>query len=106
MFSSVVLPLPVPPDTSTLIFAADSACSSCAIGGVRLRRSTRSLTWSGFTAKRRIDSSGPSMADGGMIAFTREPSGRRASTIGFVSSIRRPTRDTIFSITFIRCASS
>ncbi|MNT66344.1 hypothetical protein D3C72_2044050 [compost metagenome] len=67
---------------------------------------TRSATCSGLTEKRRIDSSGPSMAEGGMMALTREPSGRRASTIGLVSSMRRPTRETIFSITFIRWASS
>ena len=35
------------------------------------------------------------MASGGMMAFTREPSGRRASTIGEVSSTRRPTRETM-----------
>jgi hypothetical protein len=56
--------------------------------------------------KRRIDTSGPSTASGGMIAFTREPSGRRASTIGLDSSTRRPTRETIFSMIFIRCALS
>ena len=32
--------------------------------------------------KRRIESAGPSSASGGMIALTREPSCRRASTIG------------------------
>lgn len=100
------MPLPVPPDTSTLTFARASASSSCAIGGVSVWKLTRSSIFSGLTAKRRIDISGPSIADGGMIAFTREPSGRRASTIGLDSSMRRPTRETIFSITFIRCASS
>ena len=34
-----------------------------------------------------------------MMALTREPSGRRASTIGEDSSTRRPTADTILSIT-------
>ncbi len=33
----------------------------------------------------------PSSASGGMMAFKREPSGMRASTIGQVSSTRRPT---------------
>ncbi len=56
--------------------------------------------------KRRIDSTGPSIASGGMIALTREPSGRRASTIGLDSSTRRPTRLTMRSITAMRCASS
>jgi hypothetical protein len=41
---------------------------------------------------------GPSMASGLMIALTREPSGRRASTIGEESSIRRPTAETIRSM--------
>ena len=34
---------------------------------------------------------GPFSASGGTITFTREPSGRRASTIGEASSTRRPT---------------
>jgi hypothetical protein len=33
----------------------------------------------------------PSMASGGAITLTREPSGRRASQIGLDSSTRRPT---------------
>ena len=41
-----------------------------------------------------------------MMAFTREPSGRRASTIGEDSSTRRPTAATIFSITARYWASS
>jgi hypothetical protein len=56
--------------------------------------------------KRRIESSGPSTASGGMIAFTREPSGSRASTIGELSSTRRPTPLTIRSMTRSRCLSS
>ena len=44
-------------------------------------------------------STGPSTASGGMIALTREPSGRRASTIGDDSSMRRPTCQTMRSIT-------
>ena len=35
---------------------------------------------------------GPCRASGGMMALTRLPSGRRASTIGECSSMRRPTR--------------
>ena len=34
---------------------------------------------------------GPTSESGGMIALTREPSGRRASTIGEASSQRRPS---------------
>ena len=41
-----------------------------------------------------------------MIALTRLPSGRRASTIGDASSTRRPTCETILSMMRSRCASS
>src|SRR5438132_973288 len=45
-----------------------------------------------------MDMVGPSRARGGMMALTRLPSGKRASTIGDVSSTRRPTFDTIRSM--------
>ena len=48
----------------------------------------------------------PSTARGGITAFTRLPSGSRASTIGLDSSTRRPILDTIFSMVRRRCASS
>ena len=54
----------------------------------------------------RIVSSGPESESGGMIAFTREPSGNRASTSGEDSSIRRPTWPTIFVMMRRRCESS
>jgi hypothetical protein len=38
-----------------------------------------------------------------MIAFTRDPSSNRASTIGELSSTRRPTLLTMRSITRSRC---
>ena len=47
----------------------------------------------------------PLNASGGMIALTREPSARRASTSGEDSSMRRPTRETIRSMTRRRCSS-
>ena len=37
------------------------------------------------------------------MAFTREPSARRASTMGEDSSTRRPTRETMRSMICIRC---
>ena len=54
----------------------------------------------------RIVSVGPDTASGGMMAFTREPSGRRASTIGEASSTRRPMRLMILSMIRSRCWSS
>jgi hypothetical protein len=47
----------------------------------------------------------PLKASGGMIALTREPSASRASTSGEDSSMRRPTRETIRSMTRRRCSS-
>src|ERR1035438_9492717 len=61
------------------------------------------MTW---RPKRRMLRQGPSSARGGMMAFTREPSWRRASTMGWASSMRRPTWETIFSMMWSRWASS
>ena len=60
----------------------------------------------GSLANFRIVRNGPPMASGAMTAFTREPSGRRASTIGVDSSTRRPTWATIFSMMRLRWFSS
>ena len=106
MLSKVVLPEPVPPEMTMLHLTLTSADRSSAMAGVRAFFLSRSLICRGTTAKRRMVSTGPSSASGGMMAFTREPSGRRASAIGVDSSMRRPTRETILSMIFIRCASS
>ena len=47
----------------------------------------------------RIVRHGPRSASGGMMALTREPSFRRASTIGVDSSMRRPSGVTMRSMT-------
>ena len=54
---------------------------------------------SGARRNLRIVSAGPFRASGGMIALTRDPSRRRASTIGELSSIRRPSGATMRSMT-------
>jgi hypothetical protein len=105
-FRSVVFPDPVPPETRTF------SCASMQ----RERKSTDSsesepmLIMSSSVSRRRanfrIVSSGPESESGGMIAFTRLPSGRRASTIGDASSIRRPIWDTILLMMRRRCDSS
>ena len=95
--------------------AADQHVQACAGRSSRGTRASAgsSTGWrrgrSAFSrsaGKRRIESSGPSTASGGMIALTREPSGRRASTIGELSSMRRPTPLTMRSMTRSRCLSS
>lgn len=58
----------------------------------------RSSACSGRRENFRIVMVGPTSDSGGMIALTREPSGSRASTIGELSSIRRPRGETILSI--------
>src|SRR5581483_1155828 len=96
--SSVVFPAPVPPETTIFNRAATQACSRSRIPSVRDRFRTRSRSVSASRPNRRIERSGPSTATGGMTALTREPSGKRASTMGEDSSIRRPTRETTFSM--------
>ena len=54
----------------------------------------------------RIVSSGPESDSGEMIALTRDPSGRRASTIGEDSSMRRPIWATMRLMMRRRCESS
>ena len=103
--SSVVLPVPVPPETMTLSRASTQAFSSSAISGERVPKLIRSSTVNGSLENLRMVSVDPLNASGGMIALTREPSARRASTSGEDSSIRRPTRETMRSMTRRRCSS-
>ena len=101
-FRSVVLPVPVPPEIRTFSLPSTHASRKAAAWCERLPKATRSSMVSGSRENLRIVSDGPVIASGGMIAFTREPSGRRASTIGLDSSIRRPVWATIRSITWSR----
>ena len=80
--------------------------STSIISAEMLFSCTSWLAASGPVPKRRMDNDGPSSASGGMMAFTREPSGRRASTIGEDSSTLRPTRDTMRSMICSRWRSS
>ena len=76
----------------------------------RLLESEPMLIMSSIDRRRRLNfrivSSGPESDSGAMIAFTRLPSGRRASTIGDDSSMRRPICDTILLMMRRRCDSS
>ena len=71
---NVVLPAPVPPEMRTFSRAATDACRKSSIGCVSDLRSTRSFAPRRSVRNRRIDSTGPSSASGGMMALTREPS--------------------------------
>ena len=57
-------------------------------------------------ANLRIEIDGPRIAIGGSTTFTRLPSASRASTIGLLSSTRRPTAAAIRCATLATCASS
>ncbi len=98
VFRSVVFPEPVPPEMMTFSRAFMAPSISASISGVNALKRRRSSLESGLEPNIRIVTTGPSRASGGMIALKREPSGSRASTIGEVSSTRRPTRETIRSM--------
>jgi hypothetical protein len=74
--------------------------------GASVPKLIRSSIVYGSRENFRIVSTGPRRDRGGMMALTRLPSGRRASTIGELSSTRRPTWETILSMIRSRCASS
>ena len=105
MFSRVVLPEPVPPETRILRRARTASRRKRAIGFVRLPNLIRSSSVSFFEANLRIVTSEPSSASGGMTAFTREPSSRRASTIGEAASMWRPSGSTMRWMIACRCDS-
>ena len=87
----MVLPEPVPPEISTLQRQRPMICRISAPSGVIAPNLT---SWSSVSLSflnLRMVSAGPSIASGGTMALTREPSARRASQIGEDSSTRRPT---------------
>ena len=88
--SSVVLPVPVPPETMMLSSPSRHALRNVIDSSVSEPMRTRSGSVSRCRLNLRIVSSAPVNDSGGMIALTRLPSGRRASTIGDPSSTRRP----------------
>ena len=89
--SSVVLPEPVPPEIRMLSRQRAAIFSTVAIAGEMLpllRHHVERDRSSWRTCGSR--STAPSIASGGMMMLTRLPSGRRASTSGRDSSMRRP----------------
>ena len=90
-FSVVVLPVPVPPETMTFSRPTTHAWRNRAACAFRVPKRMRSSIWYGSVENFRMVRYGPPIASGWMIALTREPSGKRASTMGVDSSMRRPT---------------
>src|SRR5205814_9983415 len=94
-FRVVVLPVPVPPEIRTFSFPRTHAARNCEAFGLTVPKLIRSSIVYGSRENFRIVSVDPRSESGGMIAVTRLPSGRRASTIGEDQSTRRPRDDTI-----------
>ena len=98
MFSSVVLPEPVPPVTTMFLRSRTATCRNSSIGSLIEPNCSRSSPLSLRLLNLRMLRLGPRSATGGITALTREPSARRASTIGELSSMRRPSGATMRSI--------
>ena len=93
------MPDDVPPETRMLSLLRTAARKNSIIPVLALpiasRSSGRSLSRENFRMVRH----GPSIDSGGRTTLTRDPSRRRASHIGELSSTRRPTVLTIRSMT-------
>lgn len=104
--SNVVLPAPVPPLIRMLQRRWTAPSRNTSISSLKVPDASRSVACSGSLRNLRIDRQGPSSASGGMMALTRLPSGRRASTIGLDSSMRRPSGARMRRMTRSTCSSS
>src|SRR5262249_56850355 len=83
MFSKVVLPEPVPPETRMFSRARTHERRKVMISGLDERKRLTMSAGPHFSlANLRMVKAGPLRAIGGMTTFTREPSLRRASQIG------------------------
>src|SRR5271170_6583288 len=89
-FNKVVLPEPVPPEIIRLILPLTQAFSTSAICTDMAPFSTNCPRDMIDVPKQRIVIVGPSILTGGIVALTREPFGKRASTIGELSSSLLP----------------
>ena len=90
IFSRVVLPDPVPPEMMIFLRAFTMVSRKTAMRSSSEPKPKRSCIPYFSRVNFRIDSMAPFRDSGGMMALTREPSGRRASTMGVDSSMRRP----------------
>ncbi len=96
-FSIVVLPDPVPPEISTLSRASTRPRISVAAAADSVPISTMRSSVRGLRENLRIETDGPSIAQGRMIALTRLPSSSRASTQGcrLVNAAADPADDLV-----------
>ncbi len=80
------MPEPVPPEITVETRAFTAPCRKSASSTGMALNSTSFSSVSGFLENFRMETAAPSMAIGLIAAFTRLPSARRASTIGWLSS--------------------
>ncbi len=100
------MPLPVPPETMMFLRAFTLRQRKRAIRSSKLPKpSSRAMVMRSL-GNLRIVMQVPRIASGRMMALTREPSLRRASTSGLDSSMRRPSGVTMRSTTARTRASS
>ena len=100
------MPEPVPPDTNMLSRASMQALQELEHLGRRRPEPDRGpRPCTACVENFRTVMTGPTSDSGSMIALTREPSGRRASTRGLVSSMRRPSGVMIRSMIRRTCSS-
>ncbi len=85
--SRVVFPDPVPPEIMILRRAMTQARRNSIIFSVIEPTAISSFRPNRSWANFRTVMDGPSMVTGGITALTREPSGRRASTVGLSSAM-------------------
>ena len=104
--SIVVLPEPVPPEMMRFTLETTEARRKPAAASLMLPMRIRSSTPKRSFWNLRMVITGPPTAIGESTMFTREPSGRRASTIGEDSSRHRPTGATMRSAMRGTCAAS
>ena len=106
ILSKVVLPEPVPPETRIFKRRSTHNRKKSASEAGKVCCATRSCISKRFLGNFRMVRLAPLTEIGGKTAFSREPSGKRASTIGEASSILRPSGYTMRSITLRTACSS
>src|SRR6478609_10085884 len=87
---SVVLPAPVPPETTKASRCSTTARSTGSHSGGNMSRSRSSDNETGSLGGTRMVMCGPPSTSGGSIACSRAPDGSWPSTHGLASSRRRP----------------
>src|SRR5258707_8803110 len=97
--SSVVLPEPVPPEIRMFSRQRDAIFNTVAIAGEMLPPAAIVSRVMLFFENLRIEIDAPSSANGGMMKFTRLPSGRGAATSRRASPLGPPTPGTTFGAT-------